>query len=314
MATLGKFRHLSQCATEAGHFVILAIDHRGNLLNDLNRHAGRRLTDDEFAAFKQEVIGGLVAEASGVLTDPAYGLGKGIADRTIPGRVGLLAPLEVTDYSLRADQRRVHFIPDWSVEKIKRIGGSGVKLLLFFHPDAADSLEKQAIVEQIVNECQAYDIPFFLEPITYSLAPDQPLSNTELEQVTVHMARRFSALGVDVLKLQFPLDVRQTADESVWRAACEAVNRACTVPWALLSGGVDYSTFVKQARIACESGASGVIVGRAVWGEAVALQGAACRQFIHDTAIQRMRELANQCFNAAQPWYGRVSKPNDAYL
>src|SRR5689334_1622604 len=101
MTSMGKFRHLSQCATDDGHFVILAIDHRGNLLDDLNKHAKQPLSDAEFAAFKQEIIANLSVEATGLLTDPAYGLGKGIAERTIPGRIGLLAPIEVTNYSLR---------------------------------------------------------------------------------------------------------------------------------------------------------------------------------------------------------------------
>src|SRR5579863_2876529 len=98
MTTMGKFRRLSQCATQAGHFVILAIDHRQILLDELNRHAAHPLSDAEFAAFKQEVMESLAAGVSGMLTDPAYGLGSGIPNRIIPGNVGLLAPLEVTDY------------------------------------------------------------------------------------------------------------------------------------------------------------------------------------------------------------------------
>src|SRR5215813_7609578 len=119
MTTMGKFRHLSQCATDDGHFVILAIDHRGNRLADLNRYAKQPLSDAEFAAFKQEIIGSLCPEATGLLTDPGYGLGKGIVERTIPGRIGLLAPIEVTDYSLQLSNRSINFIPNWSVAKIK---------------------------------------------------------------------------------------------------------------------------------------------------------------------------------------------------
>src|SRR5262249_51819159 len=107
-------------------------------------------------------------------------------------------------------------------------------------------------------------------------------------------------------------DIEQTTDEAEWRSACEAVNAECMVPWALLSGGVDYATFVKQARIACEAGASGVIAGRAIWGEAVALQGRERSKFIRETAAARMRELTALCAETARPWFSRVSKPNDA--
>ncbi len=313
MTTMGKFRHLSQCATDAGHFVILAIDHRGNLLDDLNRHSDHPLSDDDFAAFKQEVIAALSSHASGLLTDPAYGLGRGIAERSIPGRIGLLSPIEITDYSLKLSQRTPRFIPNWSVAKIKQMGGSGVKLLLYYHPEAPDAAEKRAVVETVISDCRHYDIPFFLEPIPYSLNSDKQLDNTELKQVSVEIAQTFSVMGVDVLKLQFPVDVAQTQDETVWRDACAAVSAACTVPWALLSAGVDYPTFVRQARIACQSGASGVIAGRAIWGEAVTLQAESRTQFIQETAVSRMLELSKLCANSAQPWFQAVTKPDSSF-
>jgi tagatose 1,6-diphosphate aldolase len=311
MTTMGKYRHLSQCATEAGHFFVLAIDHRGNLISELNKSAAAPLSDDDFAGFKQTVIGTLIDEASGVLTDPAYGLGIGIAQRVIPGRIGILAPIEVTDYDVTPSQRQVNFIPHWSIAKIKQMGGSGVKLLLPYHPDAHDSSAKHKVVERIVEKCRTYDIPFYLEPIPFSLDATRRLTSVELTQITVHMARLFSHMGADVLKLQFPLDPEQTPDESQWRKACDAVNLACSVPWALLSAGVSYDVFVRQARIACESGASGLIVGRALWNEAVTLQGEARLNFLRTTGIQRMKELAAICKESARAWYERVAAPTD---
>src|SRR5258708_29022679 len=88
MTTTGKFRHLDHCSTEAGHFVMLAIDHRTNLLEQLNRHAKTPLTDTDMVVFKQEVICALSSEISALLTDPAYGIGPGIASRAIRGPVG----------------------------------------------------------------------------------------------------------------------------------------------------------------------------------------------------------------------------------
>jgi tagatose 1,6-diphosphate aldolase len=313
LTTIGKYRHLAQASTPAGHFVILAIDHRGNLLGELNHAASHAVNELDLIDFKRDIIGGLIAGASGLLTDPAYGLGMGIAERRIPGNVGLLAPIEVTDYNIRADQRRVSFIPHWSVAKIKRMGGSGVKLLLPYHPDAPDALEKQSLVAQVVDACGEWDIPFYLEPIPFVPTPDRSLSSAELTQITVYMAKQFSRMGVDVLKLLFPVNVQETADEGVWLAACEEVNAACSVPWALLSAGIDYPTFERQARIACEAGASGVIVGRAVWGEAVTLQGEARVQFIGEIAVQRMQALCRICAAYATSAYERISSPDAGF-
>ncbi|MEQ8677342.1 MAG: tagatose 1,6-diphosphate aldolase [Aggregatilineales bacterium] len=309
MTSIGKFRHLSRCTTAEGHFVIMAIDHRNNLLDKLNQHAHAPLSDDDFVSFKQQVISGLSACSSAILTDPAYGIAKAITTHTITGQMGLLAPIEVTDYGLPPGQRSMKLIPNWSVEKIKRMGGDGIKLLLPYHP-ADDNEEKHHLIEQIVADCAKFDIPFFLEPIPYALDPNTPLPNPELLQINIEMCQTFSRMGVDILKLPFPVDPKQSQDLSEWQAACEAVTSACSVPWALLSAGVNYETFAKQVVVACKAGASGVIVGRAVWAEAVELHGDERQNFVDTIALDRMKFLKSLCSEHADSWHNKVTLPN----
>jgi tagatose-1,6-bisphosphate aldolase len=310
MTSIGKYRHLLQASTPQGHFCILAIDHRANLKGALDKHAPNPLDDAAFTAFKQHIMRHLLPGASAVLTDPAFGIGAGITNSVINGQVGLLAPLEVTNYDLHPRARLTQFIDGWTVAKIKRMGGSGIKLLLYYHPADSLATEKQALVSQIVAECAAWDIPFYLEPIAYSLDPEKPLENAELRQVVVQSALIFSKLGVDVLKLEFPLNVQQEPDESVWAAACREVTAACgDVPWTLLSAGVDYATFQRQAQIACQQGASGVIVGRAVWNEAVSLQGEAREAFLIGEGRSRIAALQTLCAEYATDWRTRVAPP-----
>lgn len=313
MTTMGKYRHLSRCSTADGHFVVLAIDHRDNLLASLNQSAPQPVTDKAFSAFKMDVLSGILPEASGLLIDPAYGIGLGISRGMIPATTGLLAPIEVTNYDIHPSQRHINFIEGWSVTKAKRAGVDGIKLLLPYHPEAETAQEKQAIVSEVAQQCAQQDIPFFLEPIAYSLDPDASLPNDELRQIVVEMARLFSDMGVDVLKMQFPVDAKQSQDEAEWHAACEELNTACKVPWALLSAGVNFETFKQQARIACQAGASGVIVGRALWAEAVKLQGQERAQFLATTAPQRMRELASVCAQYAHPWQTHTAPPPAAF-
>jgi len=300
--TPGKQRHLSRLATAAGHFVIMAIDHRDNLRGKLNTEEQNSITDEAFAAFKLEVISSLSDVVSGILTDPAYGLSQALNTRAIDGRMGLLAPLEVTDYNTHPSERALKFIPGWSVGKAKRVGCDGVKLLLYFHPEADSAQQKLDRVQEIVADCAQYDIPFFLEPIPHGLSPTTPLSNDEQLRVMLATARLFSDIGVDVLKLPFPVDANQSHDSGLWQDACEALDEACGVPWALLSAGIDFDTFCQQTTIACEAGASGVIAGRAVWGEAAHLPGAERELFLHETVAARMQQLANICEQCASDW------------
>lgn len=310
MTTIGKFRHLSRATTSDGHFVIMAIDHRTNLLEKLNQTAPKPYDDTAFSNFKQNVIKSLAPYASAVLTDPTYGIASSIIENTIAGSMGLLAPIEITDYGLHPSQRGMQFIPDWSVRKIKMIGGDGVKLLLPYHPEADNVQEKYDAVEKIVAECSTYDIPFYLEPIPYSLDRNMKLSNAELRDISVEMCKTFSHMGADILKLPFPVDHKQSQDETEWLAVCQAINEACTVPWALLSAGVDFDTFARQSKVACQSGASGVIVGRAVWTEAVDLHDDKARKdFLYNQAIARMQMLADICKTHATSWQTRSSSP-----
>jgi tagatose 1,6-diphosphate aldolase len=308
LLAVGTYRHLTQCSDPNGKFVILALDHRGNLITDLAKHSGSTVGYEEVVAFKTALLRHLLPAASAALIDPDYGL-PALADGYIPGHVGLLAPLEVTDYNPPPSRRVTTFINGWNVSKVKQAGFSGAKLLLYYHPEAKNARAQTDIVDSVVEQCQLQQLPLFLEPICYSLDQEHALTNTERRQIVIETARHFTQRGVEILKLEFPLDVFAEPNESVWRDALNDLNAACSVPWALLSAGVAYETFLRQAQLACEAGASGVIVGRAIWAEAVSLQGDARERFLTTTAHQRMGQLAEVC-RSAQPWTQRYPAPN----
>lgn len=312
MTTIGTYRHLGQCSTPDGHFTVLAIDHRRNLWESLERHTPHPLTEADFVAFKRAVIEALAPYASAVLTDPQYGYAPALLAGYLPAAVGLLMPLEVTDYSLHPSHRAFRPIPDWSVEKIKRAGGAGVKLLLYYHPEAENAAAQREVVARTVDACRARDIPLFLEPIAFSPDPTRRLSEDEHRQVVIESARLFCGMGISVLKAEFPVLVGTQPDEAAWRDALAELDRACAahhVPWTLLSGGVNYATFKRQVELACEAGASGVIVGRAVWAEAVELGGEAREAFLRITASERMRQLSAICARSARSWRTRTPPP-----
>ncbi|MEO1286169.1 MAG: tagatose 1,6-diphosphate aldolase [Chloroflexota bacterium] len=312
MTTIGKYRHFSRVADINGHFIVMAIDHRGNLFGRLNQHASHPLTDDDFVTFKQSVTRALMPHTSAILADPKYAIVGSIANHVISGDKGLIAPIEITDYDTHPSQRSMTRIPNWSVKKIKMMGGDGVKSLLPYNPQAENHAETIDFVQYLINECTTYDIPLFLEPIPYALDPSATLSNADLLQMSVEMCQTFSQMGVDSLKLPFPVNHKLSQDMSQWQDACEAITEACDVPWALLSAGVDFDTFLKQTEIACQAGASGVIVGRAIWTEAIALQGDDRTQFFETTATERMRQLAEVCTQNAKAWHESVQTPNQA--
>lgn len=302
-------RHIGRCAGTTGAFAILAIDHRANLAQEMARARGRPTSREDLLYFKQAAIRGLAGAYTAVLADPDYGF-PALAD--MPDRLenafGLIAPLEITDYRTHPSRRKMAFIEHWGAEQILRYGGDGAKLLLFFHPESPQAPAQTESVDRLVAASHACGLPFFLEPIPCPLDPAEPLSGEERAQVTVATARHFSQRGVDVLKMPFPL--HPDAPPDAWAPALRALDEACAVPWTLLSGGVSFELFAKQAEAACQAGASGVMAGQAVWKEGVALEGEALDAFMRGVARERMETLAAICERRGTPWPTRQPRPD----
>jgi tagatose 1,6-diphosphate aldolase len=302
-SSIGKRRGLGQCSTIHGVFGILALDHRGNLRQILNPQSPELVTYEEIVAFKMEVTAALSPHSSAVLLDPEFGSGQAVTGCAISGTSGLIVAVEATGYEGRPTSRVSRVLPDWSVAKIKRMGASGVKLLLYYHPLSELAVDQENLVRIVADECRKHDIPLFLEPLSYSLDPGrQKLSSDELRYVVTETARRLTPLGVDILKAEFPLDIKEESDEQVWLEACREISSASVVPWALLSAGVDFEDFLRQVNTACRSGASGILAGRAVWKEAGVLTGADRTNFLQTTATNRMQRLTGLCNAFGKPW------------
>src|SRR5690606_10014461 len=107
--------------------------------------------------------------------------------------------------------RQVEFIPDWTVQKIRNMGASGVKLLVYYHPDSgALAQEIETCVRDVSEAAHEVDLPLFVEPLSYSLDAALKKSSAEFAQlrpeIVIETARRLSRCGADVLKLEFPID------------------------------------------------------------------------------------------------------------
>ena len=293
----GKYRALQRASTTDGLFNIVAIDHQDALRRVLNPADPASITDHAMTEFKLDVIGSLNAGVSGVLLDPLYGAFQAINQQVL-GHNGLLVELEKADYQLEPMPLDVEIDADWNVGKIKQMGADGVKLFFYYNPDdLALCARQEKTVAQIGLDCVRHDIPFYAEPIVYQDKKNPTQSHSYL---VTESARRIAPLNVDVLKLEFPVDVKTESDQAVWLEACQAVTEAITIPWVLLSAGVSFELFTQQLKVACQAGASGFIVGRALWGEVAQIADRAERlRWLQTLGKQRLDLL-----NAISAAYG----------
>ncbi len=306
--TPGRYRGLKTCSLEcADVFGILAFDQRGSYRRMMPPGSGY----EDLARVKTEIIGALSLEASAVLTDPVYGLDA--AMRMSP-KAGLLLALEKSGYSGDARCRRTELLPGWTAEKIRKAGASAVKFMVYYHPESGDLADElEGLIADVTRECHAWDLPVFLEPMSYSLTPgiakDSEGFAERRAEIVIETARRLSRTGADALKLEFPLDIKFNQDMGEWREACGRLSEASAVPWVLLSAGVDFEQFKPQAQVACESGASGFLAGRAIWKEAAAMSSADRETFLQDVARDRLRQLLAIAADHARPWSDFYAPP-----
>ena len=302
----GTRRGIAACASARGTFAVLALDHRQNLRKEIRPDNPESVSVDEMAELKGDVVSALASRVSGVLLDPEFGAPRCIEDGSLPGDVGLIVAIEATGYEGPSTARRSRVLDGWTVAKAKRMGATAAKLLIYFHPESPTANAQEDLVADVAEACRRHDLPLFLEPITHSIDASVPtLTGEKRRDVVIETARRLTAIGGDVLKVEFPYDT-SVADEGRWIDACAELDEATPLPWVLLSGGVDDATFERQVESACRAGASGVLVGRSVWAEASRLAGDDRRQFLETQAVERLGRLVGTIEAHGRSWRDRA--------
>jgi tagatose 1,6-diphosphate aldolase len=167
---LGKQWGLRRMATPEGHFTMVALDQRPPIANLIASRRGIAVADVAFKDMvdvKRVIVDAVGGHASAVLFDPNYAFPAALAQ--LPAHTGLVVTLEDHRFQDTDGGRLSHSIADWSVEKIKRAGGDGVKVLAWYRPDARpEVLEHQRrYVEAIGAECKRHDIAYVFELLVY---------------------------------------------------------------------------------------------------------------------------------------------------
>ncbi len=314
--SIGKLRGLQQLADSRGMLTMCAIDHRGALKRALNEKNPDAVSHQDMVDFKLDLCQAVAPFASAILLDPEYGAGQAIAAGLLPGSKGLLVSLEKTGYTGDSTARITELLPGWSVKKARKMGASAVKLLIYFRPDLKDIASKQLdLVAGLADQCLEEDIAFLVEPVSYPIEKERinqgGTSSRKFAEIkpelVIETARQITALPIDVLKAEFPADIKFEQDEAKLLGLCQQLNQASRLPWVLLSAGVDFDSFRKQVEIACKAGASGFLAGRALWQEGVQIRSREKRlDFFQNTAAPRLKELAEVADRYGKPWYSRL--------
>jgi tagatose 1,6-diphosphate aldolase len=252
-----------------------------------------------------------------MLLDPHFAYPRGVT-KLLASR-GLIVTLEDSIFRETPSGRLSSEIDDWSVEKIKRIGGDAVKVLTWYRPDADAAVcrAQQDFTQRIGDACRKYDIPFVFELLVYPLPSDTEQTRDYVEmkskhpQLVLDSVRTFAdpKFGVDLFKLESPLAASDVPGVGAlgWESAqkwFDAIGAAAGRPWVMLSAGAGMDEFRRILTHAYRAGASGYLAGRAIWSKAFTQfpDWDAIRGGLRGEAVDYMRSLNALTDTDAAPW------------
>lgn len=320
-----KIQHLNALATSKGIIAAAAMDQRGSLRKSIASAKGvdkKAITPAMMSEFKAAVTKVLTPHASAILLDPEFGLdAAGVRDR----EAGLLLAYEQSGYDNTQPGRLPDLLPNVSVKRIKDWGADAVKILIYYTPFESAEINdvKHAFIERVGAECEAHEIPFFLEFVGYDPAGGDE-KGLEYAKVKPEIVKRsmeeFSKpqYSVDVLKVEVPVNAEFVEGSAVYTgqkaySMAEALEHfreaagVATKPFIYLSAGVSNAQFVESLRMATEAGVnfSGVLCGRATWKEGIPVYARHGVKALEDwLAKDGVRNIAavNNAIAGATPW------------
>lgn len=309
-----KKDYLKKLCTEDGIIAALAIDQRGAL----RRMMGQDISPEQVSEFKVLVSEELTPYASAILLDPEFGqpAAKKRADNC-----GLIMAYEKTGYDKTTVGRYPDLIDDISVLRLKALGSDAVKILLYYDIDEGFAINdrKEAFIERVGLECEAADLPFFLEIVTYDGQNEDKIYNAQVKpRKVIDSMKVFSQekFRVDVLKVEVPVNMKYVegfAENEVLytreqaKEYFKAQSEATDLPFIFLSAGVSTQLFQDTLKFAKEAGSTfnGVLCGRATWAgaaEAYRNEGVeAARAWLQTQGKQNITELLAILEDAATP-------------
>lgn len=325
MTTIGKLRGLTRLADDDGHFTMVALDQRPPLLDAIAKARGispDQVSYSDMLTAKRLLVRALAGQSSSMLFDPNYAVPAALD--ILPAHTGLIVTLEEHRFEDRPGGRLSRSIDNWSVGKIRRLGGDAVKVLAWYRPDAsAETIEHQkAYVRAVGAECRRHDIPYVLELLVYPFknsdrhTTDYVESPDKRAELVIESVREFAKpeYGVDLFKLETPLPGASLPKFSTEQASREAarefetIGKICKdadIPWVLLSGGVTPEQFERVLTYAYAAGAQGFLAGRTIWLDAIQShfpdEHAVLAELQAD-GLGRLKRLAELTRQKAEPW------------
>ena len=201
---------LDDIATDSHVFSIIAMDQR-NTLRRMFTAAGLEPSDNDLRTAKADVARVLTPAATGLLSDPTYGVPAIARARALAPGCGLLIAAEPSERRSYQGEPRTHRDPALNARWLLDQGGDAYKFFVQLRADRPapgrgepDLVgETLAVCEEIIRDCRAVGVPVVIENLIYEI-PGEDLSGQARENAIIEAARALNDLDIDLLKLEYP--------------------------------------------------------------------------------------------------------------
>src|SRR6202046_4620227 len=249
-ATKARTGTLDDIATDSHVFSIIDMDQRNNLRRMFTA-VGLDASDDDLRSAKADVARVLTPAATGLLSDPTYGVPAITQARALAPNCGLLIAAEPSERRSHQGEPRTHRDPSLDAQWVLDQGGDALKFFVQLRADRPAPApgepdlvaEALAVCQEIIRDCRGAGVPVVIENLVYE-RPGEDLHGRTREDAIIEAARALNDLDIDLLKLEYPGSP----------AGCGRLAAVLDRPWAVLSAGVPFDQFTDIIRIASGEG------------------------------------------------------------
>ena len=234
-------------------------DFKVNAAKILSPYASAILVDQQFC-YRQVVEQNAVAQNCAMIV---------AADEFIPGN-GIPVDSVIIDKQVDA-------------QAVKREGGKALKLLVLWRSDE-DPQQRLEMVKEFNQICHANGLVSIIEPV---VRPPRRGASFDREQAIIDAARELGDSGADLYKVEMPLFGK--GSQQALLNASQRLNEHISMPWVILSSGIDEKLFPRAVNIAMTAGASGFLAGRAVWSSVIGLPDT--EMMLRDISVPKLQRL-----------------------
>lgn len=289
---------LAALKASSGGYTMLALDQRESLRQMFEAATGSEVGDETLRTFKSDAISALTPWASAVLLDRPYAFDGAKRPRGLADSCALIVAADILHQPAGQTVSTTSLDPVVDVDFLHTVGAAAAKFLVIWRADGS-AAEREDLVGSFIELSKQAGVASLVEGIVRPAGGDVWVNQADRHEAIIDAAVELASYGGDVYKAEVP--GYRPGDVSSVKEHSERLTAQVSVPWVVLSNGVDQDDFPVAVRESMAGGASGFLAGRAVWSDTIfAPSPADALRTRSVTRLQNLDQIVSDSVTGAQ--------------